>query len=428
MMRFSETAAAICALALAGTADAAILIHAGRLIDGVSDTPRERVTIVVEGNRIVAVEPGLRTAAPGDEAIDLFAATVMPGLMDMHVHLTSEHSRRSELDNLKKGEADRAYDSVPFAERTLLAGFTTVRNVGDQFNVSIALRRAVEEGKVRGPRIFTSGRSIGSTGGHADSSNGWGPFLYSDDPRLNTVCNGADSCREAVRQRYQDGVDSIKITATGGVMSIAKSGTAPQFTDEELVAIISTAHDYSLKVAAHAHGTEGMKRAVRAGVDSIEHGTLMDDETMRLMKQQGTHYVPTISAGRWVYDKAQDPGYFPAIVRPKALELGPQIQRTFAKAWQAGVTIMFGTDCGVCEHGSNAQEFGYMVEAGMPVMAAIRAATIVPARYLGIDDRLGSIEAGKLADIVAVPGDPRADVSVMQRVNFVMKDGVIYKR
>lgn len=428
MMRFPETAVAICALALAGTADAAILIHAGRLIDGVSDTPRERVTIVVEGNRIVAVEPGFRAAAPGDEVIDLSAATVMPGLMDMHVHLTSEYSRRSELESIKKGEADRAYDSVAFAERTLLAGFTTVRNLGDQFNVSIALRRAIEEGKIAGPRIFTAGRSIGSTGGHADASNSFGPFLYSDDPRLNTVCDGADSCREAVRQRYQDGADSIKITATGGVMSIAKSGTAPQFTDEELAAIVSTAHDYSLKVAAHAHGTEGMKRAVRAGVDSIEHGTLMDEETMRLMKQQGTHLVPTISAGRWVYDKAQDPSYFPAIVRPKALELGPQIQKTFAKAWQAGVTIMFGTDCGVCEHGSNAQEFGYMVEAGMPAMAAIRAATIVPARYLGIDDRLGSIEAGKLADIVAVPGDPRADVSVMERVSFVMKDGIVYKR
>jgi len=427
-MRFPVSAAAICALLLAGAADAATLIHAGRLIDGVSDAARERVTIVVEGNRITAVEPGFRAATPGDEVIDLSAATVMPGLMDMHVHLTSEHSRRSELDSIKKGEADRAYDSVPFAERTLLAGFTTVRNLGDQFNVSIALRRAIEEGKLRGPRVFTSGRSIGSTGGHADSSNSWGPYLYSDDPRLNTVCNGPDNCREAVRQRYQDGADSIKITATGGVMSIAKSGTAPQFTDEELVAIISTAHDYSLKVAAHAHGTEGMKRAVKAGVDSIEHGTLMDEETMRLMKQQGTHYVPTISAGRWVYEKAQDPSYFPAIVRPKALELGPQIQRTFAKAWQAGVTIMFGTDCGVCEHGSNAREFAYMVEAGMPVMAAIRSATIVPARYLGIDDRLGSIETGKLADIVAVPGDPRADVSVMQRVNFVMKDGVVYKR
>ena len=421
-------AAAACSLALAGTANAATLIHAGRLIDGVSDAPRERQTIVVDGGRIAAVESGFRAATAGDLVIDLSSATVMPGLMDMHVHLTSEHSRRSEIDSVRKGEADRAYDSVPFAERTLLAGFTTVRNVGDQFNVSIALRRAIEEGKVRGPRVFTSGRSIGSTGGHADASNSWGPFLYSDDPRLNTVCNGADSCREAVRQRYKDGVDSIKITATGGVMSIAKSGTAPQFTEEELAAIISTAHDYGLKVAAHAHGTEGMKRAVRAGIDSIEHGTLMDDETMRLMKQQGTHYVPTISAGRWVYDKAQDPTYFPAIVRPKALAIGPVIQKTFAKAWQAGLTIMFGTDCGVCEHGSNGREFTYMVEAGMPIMAAIRSATIVPARYLGIDDRLGSIEAGKLADIVAVPGDPMTDASVMERVSFVMKEGVVYKR
>ena len=421
-------AAAACSLALAGTANAATLIHAGRLIDGVSDAPRERQTIVVNGGRIAAVESGFRAATAGDLVIDLSSATVMPGLMDMHVHLTSEHSRRSEIDSIRKGEADRAYDSVPFAERTLLAGFTTVRNVGDQFNVSIALRRAIEEGKVRGPRVFTSGRSIGSTGGHADASNSWGPFLYSDDPRLNTVCNGADSCREAVRQRYKDGVDSIKITATGGVMSIAKSGTAPQFTEDELAAIISTAHDYGLKVAAHAHGTEGMKRAVRAGIDSIEHGTLMDDETMRLMKQQGTHYVPTISAGRWVYDKAQDPTYFPAIVRPKALAIGPVIQKTFAKAWQAGLTIMFGTDCGVCEHGSNGREFTYMVEAGMPIMAAIRSATIVPARYLGIDDRLGSIEAGKLADIVAVPGDPMTDASVMERVSFVMKEGVVYKR
>ena len=421
-------AAAACSLALAGAANGATLIHAGRLIDGVSDAPRERQTIVVDGGRIAAVESGFRAATAGDLVIDLSSATVMPGLMDMHVHLTSEHSRRSEIDSVRKGEADRAYDSVPFAERTLLAGFTTVRNVGDQFNVSIALRRAIEEGKVRGPRVFTSGRSIGSTGGHADASNSWGPFLYSDDPRLNTVCNGADGCREAVRQRYKDGVDSIKITATGGVMSIAKSGTAPQFTEDELAAIISTAHDYGLKVAAHAHGTEGMKRAVRAGIDSIEHGTLMDDETMRLMKQQGTHYVPTISAGRWVYDKAQDPTYFPAIVRPKALAIGPVIQKTFAKAWQAGLTIMFGTDCGVCEHGSNAREFGYMVEAGMPIMAAIRSATIVPARYLGIDDRLGSIEAGKLADIVAVPGDPMTDASVMERVSFVMKEGVVYKR
>ncbi|MBX3704153.1 MAG: amidohydrolase family protein [Steroidobacteraceae bacterium] len=417
------------ALALgAASADAATLIHAGRLIDGIADRARERVTIVVEGDRIAAVEPGFRAAGAGDTVIDLADATVLPGLMDMHVHLTSEHSRRSELDSVKKGEAERAYDSIVYAERTLQAGFTTVRNLGDQFGVSIALRRAVERGQVRGPRIFTSGRSIGTRGGHADSSNSWGPFLYSDDPRLNTVCNGADDCREAVRKRYQDGSDSIKITATGGVMSIARSGTAPQFTDEELAAIVATARDYGMKVAAHAHGTEGMKRAVRAGVDSIEHGTFMDEETMRLMKQKGTHYVPTISAGRWVAEKARDPDYFNPLVRPKALEVGPVIQDTFGKAWRAGVTIMFGTDCGVCEHGSNAKEFVYMTEAGMPAMAAIQSATIVPARYLGVADRLGSIEAGKLADIIAVPGDPLADVTALQRVRFVMKDGVIYRR
>lgn len=426
-MRIATTVAALAAFVFSAGSGAATLIHAGRLIDGVSDAPRERVTLVVDGGRIRSIESGFVAASAGDEVIDLSGVTVLPGLMDMHVHLTSEHSRRSELDSVKKGEADRAYDSVTYAERTLLAGFTTVRNVGDQFNVSIALRRAIETGRVRGPRVFTSGRSIGTRGGHADARNSWGPFLYSDDPRLDTVCNGADDCREAVRQRYQDGADSIKITATGGVLSIAKSGTAPQFTAEELEAVVSTAHDYGMKVAAHAHGTEGIKRAVRANIDSIEHGTFMDDETIKLMKAKGTHYVPTISAGRWVFEQAQDPTYFPELVRPKALAVGPQIQKTFAKAWQGGVTIMFGTDCGVCAHGSNAKEFGYMHEAGMPVMDAIKSATMVPARYLGIDDRLGSLEAGKLADIVAVPGDPLADVKLLERVSFVMKEGVVYK-
>jgi len=427
-MHFMIRLAALATLLPAGAATAATLIHAGRLVDGVSAAPRERVTVVVDDGRIQAIEGGFRAAGSGDEVVDLAAATVLPGFMDMHVHLTSEHSRTSELDSLKKGEADRAYDSTVFAERTLMAGFTTVRNLGDQWNVSIALKRAIDTGKVKGPRIFTAGRSIGTRGGHADATNSFGPFLSSPDPRLDTVCNGADSCREAVRQRYKDGADSIKITATGGVLSIAKSGSAPQFTDEELVAVISTAHDYGMKVAAHAHGAEGITRAVRAGIDSIEHGTFMDDEGMRLMKEKGTHYVPTISAGRWVYEQAQDPTYFPAIVRPKALSVGPQIQETFGKAWKAGITIMFGTDCGVCAHGDNGKEFGYMVEAGMPVMEAIRSATIVPARYLGIDDRLGSLEAGKVADIVAVPGNPLDDVHVLERVSFVMKDGVIYKR
>src|SRR5688572_10240452 len=341
-MRNAFRLAALAALLPAGVASAATLIHAGRLIDGVGNAPRERVTVVVDGGRIRAVESGFTAPAGGDEVVDLSGATVLPGFMDMHVHLTSEYSRTSELDSLKKGESDRAYDSVVYAERTLFAGFTTVRNLGDQWNTSIALKRAIDAGKIKGPRIFTSGRSIGTRGGHADATNSFGPFLTSDDPRLNTVCNGPDSCREAVRQRYKDGADSIKITATGGVLSIAKSGSAPQFTDAELEALISTAHDYGMKVAAHAHGAEGIRRAVRNGIDSIEHGTVLDDEGSRQMKEKRTHYVPTISAGRWVYDQAQDPNYFPAIVRPKALEVGPQIQRTFGKAWKAGVKIMFG--------------------------------------------------------------------------------------
>ena len=426
-MRISFRLAALAAF-LPAAASAATLIHAGRIIDGVGNTPRERVTIVVDGDHIRSIDSGFAAPGTGDEVVDLSGATVLPGFMDMHVHLTGEQSRTSELDSFKNGEADDAYDSVVYAERTLMAGFTTVRNLGDQWNVSIALRRAIAAGKVKGPRIFTAGRAIGTRGGHADASNSWGAYLSSDDPRLNTVCNGPDSCREAVRQRYKDGVDSIKITATGGVLSIAKSGSAPQFTDEEIAAVVSTAHDYGLKVAAHAHGAEGIKRAVRNGVDSIEHGTFMVDECIRLMKEHGTHYVPTISAGRFVYEHAQDPDFFPAIVRPKALAVGPQIQKTFAKAWKEGVTIMFGTDTGVGPHGSNGKEFGYMVEAGMPVMDAIRSATIIPAKYLGLADKLGSLEAGKIADIVAVPGDPIADVHTLEHVSFVMKEGVIYKR
>lgn len=427
-MRIVIRLAALAALLPAGAATAATLIHAGRLIDGTAAAPRERVTIVVDGDRIRSVDAGFTAPGGGDQVVDLSNATVLPGFMDMHVHLTGESSPRSEIDAVKESESDEAYDSVLYAKRTLLAGFTTVRNLGDSWNVTIALRKAIAAGKVEGPRIFTAGRAIGTRGGHADATNSFGPFLTSSDPRADTICSGADGCRDAVRQRYKDGADSIKITATGGVLSIAKSGSAPQFTDEEIAAIVSTAHDYGMKVAAHAHGAEGIKRAVRNGVDSIEHGTFMDDESIRLMKEHGTHYVPTISAGKFVYEKAQDPNYFPAIVRPKALEVGPQIQATFAKAWKAGVTIMFGTDTGVGPHGSNGKEFGYMVEAGMPVLDAIRSATMVPARYLGIDDRLGSVEAGKVADLVGVPGDPVKDVHVLENVGFVMKEGVIYKR
>jgi imidazolonepropionase-like amidohydrolase len=420
-------AAWLAAVLLAGTAHAATLIHAGRLIDGVSAAPKARQTVVVEAGKITAIEPGFRAPGPGDRVIDLSQGTLLPGLFDMHVHLTSEYSKNSEIDEYKLNEADVAIDAVVYANRTLLAGFTTVRDLGDEYLASIALRNAINAHKVPGPRIFAAGKAIASTGGHADPTNGWARKFPADPGPEEGVINGVDDARKAVRQRYKDGSDTIKITATGGVLSIAKNGANPQMTEEEIRAVVTTARDYGFKVAAHAHGAEGIKRAVRGGVDSIEHGTFMDDEGIKLMKEHGTFYVPTISAGRWVYEQAQDPDFFPPIVRPKALAVGPQIQRTFGKAYQAGVKIMFGTDTGVSKHGDNAREFRYMVEAGMPAMEAIRAATSVPARFLEIDDRTGSIAVGKLGELVGVPGDPLTDISVMERVVFVMKDDTIYK-
>jgi imidazolonepropionase-like amidohydrolase len=411
------------------TIQAATLIHAGRVIDGVNAEPLRDRTIVIDKGLITSIESGFRKPASGDTLIDLRKSTVMPGLMDMHVHLTSEHSRSSELDRFKKDAPDVAIDSVMYAERTLMAGFTTVRDLGDSFRASVALRNAINAGKVPGPRIFASGKSIATTGGHADPTNGWAAHLNGNDVGpLQGVVNGAEEAAQAVRQRYKEGSDLIKITATGGVLSIAKNGLNPQFTEEEIRAVVLTARDYGFKVAAHAHGAEGMKRAVRAGVDTIEHGTFMDDETMALMKDRGTWYVPTITAGRWVYDRSKEDGYFPSVVRPKAALVGPQIQGTFAKAYKTGVKILFGTDTGVSAHGENAREFVLMVEAGMPPMEAIKSATSVTAKFLEIDDRLGSVAIGKIADLVAVPGDPLADITAMQRVHFVMKDGVVYRQ
>ena len=407
--------------------DAATLLHAGKLIDGVSKQPRERVTVVVEGNRIVGIESGFRAATPQDRVIDLEQATLLPGLMDMHVHLTEENVPGFELARFKRPAADYAFDAAVYAERTLKAGFTTVRDTGDViYNVSLSLRNAINAGKVPGPRIFAAGKIIATTGGHGDFTNGWGPHLLAAPGLADNVIDGPAEAMRAVRQHYKDGTDVIKITVTGGVLSIAKSGMAPQFSDEELRAVITTAHDYGMTVAAHAHGLEGMTRAVKAGVDSIEHGTFMDRDLMALMKKSGTHYVPTISAGRWVYQQAQKPGSYPDVVRDKALMIGPQIQQTFSDAYRAGVRVMFGTDAGVFPHGLNAREFQYMVEGGMPAMEAIQSATIVAARFLKIDDRLGSVQNGKTADLIAVPGDPLTDITALQRVSFVMKDGVIY--
>ncbi len=419
-------AVALCA-ALSAAASAATLVHAGRVIDGVSATATLEQTVVIDGGKIIAIEPGFRVAAPGDRVIDLKNGTLLPGFIDLHVHLTEQYSRRSEIDNFKKNEGDVVIDGVVYAGRTLLAGFTTVRDLGDSFRASISLRNAINAGKVIGPRIIATGKSIASTGGHADPTNGWSRRFPADPGPADGVINGVEDARKAVRQRYKDGSDGIKITATGGVLSIARNGQNPQMTEAEIRAVVETARDYGFKVAAHAHGSEGIKRAVRAGVDTIEHGTFMDDEGMKLMKQHGTFYVPTLLAGRWVYDQAQDPTFFPELVRPKALLVGPQIQNTFAKAYKAGVKILFGTDTGVGRHGDNAREFRLMVEGGMPPMEAIRCATSLAAKFLQIDDVTGSIAVGKLAELVGVPGDPLADISVTERVSFVMKDNIVHK-
>jgi len=361
---------AILALAVSAPSEAATLVHAGHLIDGIADAARSEVTVVVEDGRITAVRSGYVAPGPDDELVDLSGMTVLPGLMDMHVHLTGELSPRSYLERVQFESADQAVRAVAYARTTLMAGFTTVRNPGDDGKATVALRKAIAAGLVPGPRIFTAGKSLATTGGHADPTNGLNSRLRGDPGPADGVVNGPADAAKAVRQRYKEGADFIKITATGGVLSVAKSGQNPQFTMAELEAIVATATDYGFHVAAHAHGTEGMKRAVIAGVRSIEHGTYMTDEVMELMKQHGTFYVPTILAGVTVAERAAIDGYFPDLVRPKAAAIGPVIQDTFARAWQAGVKIAFGTDCGVGPHGDNGREFALMVAGGMSPMAA----------------------------------------------------------
>ncbi len=402
-------------------------IWCGTLIDGISNEPKKNITIVVEKNKIIAVENGFSKPGTADKTIDLKTKTVTPGWIDMHVHFEVETKKGNLADRFALNPTDVAFESLKYANVTLMAGFTSVRDLGGS-GVNISLRNAINKGLVIGPRIYTAGKSIATTGGHADPTNGYRKDLMGNPGPNEGVINGVEDAYKAVRQRYKEGSDLIKITATGGVLSQAKDGANAQFTEKEIKAIVATAKDYGFKVAAHAHGAEGMKRAIRAGVNSIEHGTFMDDEGMQLMKQYGTWLVPTITAGKSTADSAKIPGYYSDIVTPKALTTGLQIQATFAKAYKAGVKIAFGTDAGVFPHGKNWIEFGYMIEAGMPAMEAIKAATINAAELLGEKDKLGSIETGKLADIVAVDGDPLKDPLVFGKVVFVMKDGVIYKQ
>ncbi|MGX5671878.1 amidohydrolase family protein [Thermomonas fusca] len=410
--------------ASAATAGDAVLA-CGQLFDSRSGALLGPHTVVVRGGRIAEVVPGRSPAAA--DAIDLSDRTCLPGFTDLHVHLGSQSSPQSYSEGFRLDPVDYAYRSVGYAEKTLSAGFTSVRDLGGE--VALHLRDAINQGLVQGPRIFAAGKSIATTGGHADPTNGWNDalsHLVGPPGPTEGVVNSVDGARQAVRQRYKDGSDVVKITATGGVLSYAASGDAPQFTVDEVKAIVDTAKDYGYRVAAHAHGKEGMTRAILGGVTSIEHGTYMDDEVMRLMKAHGTWYIPTIHAGRFVAEKAKIDGYFPEIVRPKAARIGALIQDTAGRAYRNGVKIAFGTDMGVGPHGDNAREFLYMVEAGIPAAQALQAATIRAAEVLGVDDQ-GVLAAGKRADIIALPGDPLADIGNVLKVDFVMKDGVVHR-
>ena len=401
-------------------------LHCGQLIDVKQLQVLKEKTVVVEGNKIVEILDGYAKASAGDKTVDLKSSTVMPGLMDMHVHIEGDPSPSHYLDEFTLKAPDYAFSSVPIAQTTLMAGFTSVRDLGGT-GANIALRKAIQKGYVIGPRVYTAGKAIATTGGHADPTNGYREDLMGDPGPKEGVINGPEDAYKAVRQRYKDGSDVIKITASGGVLSMAASGENPQFTIEEVKAITSAAKDYGFKVAAHCHGVEAMRRAIIGGVNSIEHGTLMDETIFPLMKEYGTYLVPTIIAGKSASDSAKIPGYYPPVVAKKALEIGPKIQNTFSKAYKAGVKIAFGTDAGVYKHGKNWKEFLYMTEAGMPAIEAIQAATWNAADLMGTQAILGSIEKNKLADIIAVDGDPIKNIEAMGKVNFVMKDGVVYK-
>jgi imidazolonepropionase-like amidohydrolase len=401
-------------------------IQCGKLVDGTSNQAQSEMTIVVEGNRITDIQKGYISGGASDKVVDLKNKTVLPGLIDCHVHLEEQHSKTSMMDQFTKTYADIAYDAAVYAKRTLLAGFTTVRDLGGS-GVNISLRKAINKGLVDGPRILTAGRAISGSGGHMDNSDGFRDDVFNHKMGPDDgVADGPAEMIKAVRLQFKRGSDVIKIASTGGVLDLSENSSGAEMTIDEIKAVVETAKDYGLRVACHAHGAEGIKRAILGGVTSIEHGTFMNDEDFELAKQHGTYLVPTIIAGRSTMDSAKVPGYFPPVIARKALEVGPRIQATFGKAYKAGVKIAFGTDAGVYPHGKNALEFQYMVEAGMPPMEAIKAATVNAADLLGMSDKVGSISKGKFADIVAVDGDPLSDIKTLQKMAFVMKDGKIY--
>ncbi len=401
-------------------------LYCGEVLTMENNRVKQEQTIVIEGDKITAISNGYKEAPDTVTVVNLKDKFVMPGFWDMHVHIESELSPRRYVERFTKNKEEVALGAIKYCRRTLMAGFTTVRDLGGS-GVNVALRNAINAGEIEGPRIYTAEKSLATTGGHADPSNGMSDDLTGDPGPKEGVINTPEEARKAVRQRYKNGADCIKITATGGVLSVAKDGKGPQFTVNEVEAVVAAAADLGYVTAAHAHGAEGMKRAVLGGIHSIEHGTMMTEEVMDLMIEKGTYLVPTISAGKYTAEKAKIPGYYPKIIVPKVLEVSPLIQATFEKAYKRGVKIAFGTDSGVSPHGDNAKEFLYMTEVGMPNYEALKCATVNAADLMNKLDILGTLTVGKIADIIAFDGSPLEDISETLEVPFVMKSGVVYK-
>lgn len=399
-------------------------LHCGSYLDVINAKIVGNSTIYIEDGKILEIKNGF--AEVKGELIDLKDKTLLPGLMDMHVHLHTEHNPNSYSEKTTLNPEDYALRGAYNAKKTLMAGFTTVRDLLSPKHVNLALKKAINSEIIEGPRIIAAA-GISTTGGHFDPTNGICMHFTWDPEPIHGIVNGKNDIKKAVRQAYKDGYDMIKVAATGGVLSVAKSGDNPQFTQEEMNMVIEMCEDYNFSTAAHAHGEEGMYRAVKAGINSVEHGTYMSDRIIKLMKEKGTYYVPTITAGKFVEDKSKVDGYFPDIVRPKAAAIGPQIHKTFENAFKNGVKIAFGTDSGVSPHGENWKEFVYMVEAGMSEIQAIQSATIESAKLIRMENQLGSIEKGKFADIIAVDGNPLEDIKILSNIKFVMKNGKVYK-
>ncbi|WP_339931779.1 amidohydrolase family protein [uncultured Brevundimonas sp.] len=405
-----------------------VFVQAGRLLaDPSTGVVLRDKTLVIRGNQVVEIRDGFISGTEsGDRTVDLRDGFVLPGLIDSHVHLTGQSNPNQRLEGMTQSSADQAIRGALYARRTLMAGFTTVADLGAENNAIFALRDGIAAGEVPGPRVIASGSSVSIHGGHGDI-NGFREdimHLLSSE----SICSGADDCMRAVRTQVRSGADIIKITATGGVLSNTAAGLGQQFTDAELAAIVEVAHRMGRQVTAHAHGVDGINAFLRAGGDSIEHGTYLDAESIRLFRREGTYLVPTLLAGDFVARIAASPGnFFTPAQTAKALEAGPKMLDMARRAHDGGVRIAFGTDSGVSAHGDNAREFALLVQAGMTPLEAVQSATVVAADHLRISGEAGRITVGMPADLIAVSGDPLSDVTTLEHVRFVMKGGVVYR-